>query len=369
MFNLNKNNMPYYEQQSDNTRVQPLTQQKILGVYNPTESEKEYAKQQGYSYTPQGWKFVGTITQGEGSSDEKTLDEKAKDYWHPIKGSKQRWKASWNNNTNPVKAVLDNGLGITIPGVNAVQAVYSANQTLEGIKRKNPMAFVDAGISIVSGLKSLGNFLKIARRAAYNNITPLGYDSQTNVGLGKKKELANMAKEILTGGDYNKLGVPKWQLNLGDTKHLRMADMNDKAIIRFRDQAWRKAMKQPILEGEPQIYVKNADGTYHYDMDAVNKIRTSSGSPEYMYQSPKLKGQFEGMAGDVITGNGGFVNYYKDAKGNHIIEDVWDLEPFKDEYRSLWKWGTKHIPGLKKVEAVGLLNGEKFKLKHDVFNN
>lgn len=41
MFNLNKNNMPYknYEQ-SDNTRVQPLIQQKNLGEYTPTESKK-----------------------------------------------------------------------------------------------------------------------------------------------------------------------------------------------------------------------------------------------------------------------------------------------------------------------------------------
>lgn len=75
MFNLNKNNMPYknYEQQSDNTRVQPIIQQKNLGEYIPTESEKKYAKQQGYTYTPQGWKFVGTITQGEESLDEKNF--------------------------------------------------------------------------------------------------------------------------------------------------------------------------------------------------------------------------------------------------------------------------------------------------------
>lgn len=122
MFNLNKNNMPYYEQKSDNTKVQPLVQQKVLGKYTPTESEKEYAKQQGYSYTPQGWKFIGTITQGEGSSDEKTLDEKAKDYWHPIKGRKQRYKASMSNGTNPYigfkKVVLPAvGIAATLSGL------------------------------------------------------------------------------------------------------------------------------------------------------------------------------------------------------------------------------------------------------------
>lgn len=117
MFNLNKNNMPYknYEQQSDNTKVQPIIQQKNLGEYIPTESEKEYAKQQGYMYTPRGWKFVGTITQGKESSDEKTLNEKAKDYWHPIKGARQRWKASMSNETNPyvgIKKVVLPAIGI-----------------------------------------------------------------------------------------------------------------------------------------------------------------------------------------------------------------------------------------------------------------
>jgi hypothetical protein len=33
-------------------------------------------------------------------------------------------------------------------------------------------------------------------------------------------------------------------------------------------------MRQAPLEGEPQIYVLNPDGTYHYNMDAVDLIRT-----------------------------------------------------------------------------------------------
>lgn len=357
-----------YEQNDALQSQKPVVQQFFTRTV-PSQEELQDRAKQGYNWDGNNWRFVGTIssTGGKPSTDTRTATQRNKDYWNFWKGATDRWKASWDNNTNPVKAALDNGLGTMIPGINVVQAVYSGYQTFKDASKGNPLAIVDAALTTASGARSLSNLRQIARRAAYNNITPFGYNDNANLGLGKVKELWNTAKEILTGGQYGKQGVPKYIQNLGSTEHLKnsKAQLNDKAMIRFRDQAWRKAMKQPQLESEPQIYVKNIDGTYRYDIDAVNQIRKETGNPDFMYQSPKIyqNGEYTGLNGDVITTNGGYVGY-KDG----IIEDVWDLHPFKDSRRALWPWMSK-IPGLKNLEVVSFLGGEKFKLKHDLFND
>lgn len=54
-------------------------------------------------------------------------------YWHPIKGAPQRWKSSWENGTNPVKVVFDSGLASFMPGINLIQALYSAKQSYDNL--------------------------------------------------------------------------------------------------------------------------------------------------------------------------------------------------------------------------------------------
>jgi hypothetical protein len=84
--------------------------------------------------------------------------------------------------------------------LSAIQALYSGKQTIDGIKEGRPLAFVDAGLSLIGLNNSVKNLGEITRRAAYNNITPLGYNDGAGVGLGKKKELWNMFKDVITGG-------------------------------------------------------------------------------------------------------------------------------------------------------------------------
>ena len=65
------------------------------------------------------------------------LRKKQGNYWHPIKGSWERFKSSWENNTNPVKGVLDIGLLSVIPGLNIGQAIYDGSKLLSdnGVKK------------------------------------------------------------------------------------------------------------------------------------------------------------------------------------------------------------------------------------------
>jgi hypothetical protein len=67
---------------------------------------------------------------------------------------------------------------------------------------------------------------------------------------------------------------------------------------------------------------------------------------------------------DVITANGGFVGVIKDASGNEYMIDTWDLQPFKDDFRSFWPWGTKHLPFIKYLEILEVLRSDPFTVVH-----
>ena len=91
-------------------------------------------KQQGYFWDGKDWIFQGTISQGEGSSDNKTLNEKSKDYWDPIKGAKERVKASMENETNPYfgikKAVLPAAAGAFVAsGITGIPILLKSAMT------------------------------------------------------------------------------------------------------------------------------------------------------------------------------------------------------------------------------------------------
>lgn len=91
--------MSNYEK-NDNTRVTKLVKRPQFKRTISSE-EKEQMKQQGYFWDGERWVFMGTISQGEGSPDNKTLQEKSKNYWDSMKGAKERVKATMKNETNP----------------------------------------------------------------------------------------------------------------------------------------------------------------------------------------------------------------------------------------------------------------------------
>jgi hypothetical protein len=68
---------------------------------------------------------------------------------------------------------------------------------------------------------------------------------------------------------------------------------------------------------------------------------------------------------DSLTTNGGGVGLEEAANGTWIV-DKWDLQPFKDSYRTIWPWGTKNLPFIRNVEAVSFLDGNPFILRHPV---
>lgn len=64
---------------------------------------------------------------GEPSTDTRTADERNRDYWHPIKGAKERFKASMRNGTNPLV-----GLERTVMPAMAGAALVTTPATVVG---------------------------------------------------------------------------------------------------------------------------------------------------------------------------------------------------------------------------------------------
>jgi hypothetical protein len=58
---------------------------------------------QGYNWDGKNWRYAGTISDagGKPSTDNRNATERNKDYWHPLKGARERVKASTENETNP----------------------------------------------------------------------------------------------------------------------------------------------------------------------------------------------------------------------------------------------------------------------------
>ena len=78
------------------------------------------------------------------------------------------------------------------------------------------------------------------------------------------------------------------------------------------------------------------------------------------------------LSGDNIVGVGGFTNgkiVFDPVKGKATgtMTDVWDIHPFSDE-RTIWKWGTQHLPRLRKWEAMTAFGGENPTVKITIPN-
>ena len=212
-----------------------------------------------------------------------------------------------------------------------------------------------------------GRMLNKAYRAkhAYNTIVPAGYGDQIRRG-----------KEWLRDLWYNPtvdLKNPKWLEEAKETAQRKMArasseekklmlkgiersgytstgdylaaDIKNSGEIadKTRQDAWA------IYNGLPQqwgMYIKNADGTYSYDM---KKIMEMSGNTWYPKTIPSQIHPEE-AAYDMATGAGGGLTRFYDVavgnKGNAImrLEDTWDLHPFSRTEDLLGKVLSKKFP-------------------------
>lgn len=313
-------------------------------------------------------------------------------YWHPIKGAPQRWKSSWENGTNPVKVVFDSGLASFMPGINVIQALYSAKQSYDNLasnkgikktireaKKGNYSSAIKSGLgdlldlSGVYGGKLAFNDLQTRGRAAlYRNKNPFGYGNNIRSDKTTWQELRDAAGEFFSLKHLDTKGKPKYMTSIkesGDIKKLESAsaNLNGEARMELRDAAYRKYLRFPERAEHIGVYVDNPDGkTVSYGIDKVNKIRRkykSADVPENFNFEVKNK---NGAHSDFITTNGGNVDRVVAPDGSVYMVDIWDINPLQDSRRSIAPFITKHVPWLKNIEAGTIIGSKPFTLKHKI---
>lgn len=170
--------------------------------------------------------------------------------------------------------------------------------------------------------------LNPAKRAAhaYVNISPAGYND-----MGKRAK--SWILDILKGSDAD-IEHPKWSLDeVGSLVegYIPETVKNRKIIAsQTRDDAWRIYNG---LKPKYDMYIKNPDGTYSYNMDKIMEMSEGTFKPVLNMGSTPY---------DYITSAGGGLTRFENAVlsrqdfpslnvdrtyGVQHIEDIWDLHP------------------------------------------
>ena len=221
------------------------------------------------------------------------------------------------------------------------------------------------------------------KRAAFNHITPMQYsDGQGGLRLPMTKTeelkeiIKDVPKQIL---NFKPIEVPKWRTRLEkmpeyspDGNDLFGAPISDYNLMNNREDAMR------IVFGQPQrrpLYIKNNNGTYKYDLDYIasqesiapnivkdgyNVAPSGEVTPRYTYIPIKDRIGY----GDNLAFNGGYINY-NEKNGASYISDIFDVQPFKDSYRTanIFNSGNFMHKYLPDFEAFNALGGKPFELK------
>lgn len=224
----------------------------------------------------------------------------------------------------------------------------------------------------------VGKNIKNRNQHAYATIAPYGYDAPV-------KRFKAFAKSILSGEDNltyltgRAFNAPRDIISYNRPTY-KNANLAYNIANITRDEAWRLYLGLPSkLEqlGHTPAYIKNADGTFRYNMEHFNKMAKKQGT----YIEPALFDSKNGTVGDWITGSHGGVNQTLTEVGKGIIGDdigkkfgigrmidTWDLHPFKNSrtgISNLPKRITDAITGIadklyKKGFDAGLYGNTKF---------
>lgn len=246
--------------------------------------------------------------------------------------------------------------------------------------------------------------------AVYNQVTPIGYTNDntfmTSNAIPKTKELALAIKDFITPKRINTSTTvnPAWlQRAFSDPSILQVP--KSKGRLMLRDDAWRLALRQKPRKlnvfGEPHsLYIKNPDGTYRYDLDYINKLRSDIGMDALSEQTLPIMtsikqlrpGKNNVVVGESIGYNGGYSGMEFSLPDNWIttkvktdpysgkikldvdnpfrLYDRWDIQPLKDQYRSfippVTKFANEHpnvfTNYLKNAEGLQWIGGNPFML-------
>lgn len=254
---------------------------------------------------------------------------------------------------------------------------YGASLVTDNPTLKTAAGVIGGTLGGLGGIGATNKFItsEITPRV-YNYVAPLKYaDSDEIVSTNHAQELRDVLKSFLNREKININKTPQWVNKLIDEDVMLYAGEDQipmKAFLKFRDDAYRKSLGFPDRTSENSFvgdgrntYIPNSDGTYSYDMDVVNGLRTKYGGNEF---SGKVKKTPFGY-GDNITLNGGHISVSPDG----TYSDIWDVQPFKLK-SALPFQKDKILGGISKAmhefypnfEMIRFLGGKPLKLNHSL---
>lgn len=246
-------------------------------------------------------------------------------------------------------------------GINKTINLYS-NGDIYGGTKSLAGDVLDASMTIpfTQGFYNYGRGLidPMARKTAFiRQIYPVGYG-------GHGKDIRRFLKDWLLYPIEQYPAVPQYSMEGIDP----LMKMN----IRTRQEAIRLSLGFPPSPNSS--YTLNPDGTYSYNYSNIFKKLVPENERDFVRSAASLnisdlfrranwsgiihKPGASGVIRDPITGAGGNVRVTVTQDGGFVIDDVWDLEPFKHK-----RWLPKPI---RDFEAIKFLGGEPLVLKHEI---
>lgn len=271
------------------------------------------------------------------------------------------------------------GLGADIAD-GTIGTVRGVKNTYNNIKDKNWLKAGVNALMTLMGAASSKNLLDIANSAyrakhIYNNVAPFAYN-----------HFYDRSKKALTGmllhEDVDFVN-PKWLSE--DSDEMRLAFYNSD---RLRRAAWLKYLGLPEIDN---AYIPNGDGTFRFNFNNkyVSDLLKQSAETDIPWVSKGLSVRYNRISDPfgVHGGLGGVATIpigLKTGPGSSYIgriEDVWDLNPFKDRsiltslgekgmhlkyYDIINKIDDKLTKVIKNIEVGKILGGKPFTLKQDL---
>ena len=232
----------------------------------------------------------GTIKQG-GHTHSKLYNYSNKNRNHPIKGAYAREVDSWNNNTSPIKALVNSGIGYAL--APAAQAVYDYTKGALDIsknptKASNYLVMLPAiGYAVKAPLK---RGVEVAMRTS-NNANPIE-DIVYNMHKASPKKHAGVLSYISTGVGYNTYAPEAYT---GFQKAAKGNDMIDAYLYNKTINPSYGVKKINVDYGPHENYIRKIypykDIPIYENTMAVQVITDNDSIYDYWYEDGQLYGR------------------------------------------------------------------------------
>lgn len=312
--------------ESDNTKV-----------VRPEIHEPIKAKPRQYSIVDLG---------GEPSNDTRSAAERNRDYWHPIKGARDRFKASMSNETNPLvgieRTILPSAAGaalVTTPA--AVVGGALGNMTVDKLTGGWGNWLEDKTANQVRLTKQAALMDKVGRPFILQQSNPIWIEGKSV----RNPELVTMAH----GGrfDFKKSPLPKKQEEINGKRDMR------KKFIKSSRPTYKKRIKKAQQGMRFVSYNPVSNPTIDYK-DITNPINPFS---EYNYNTTYDKPEAlvvpvrDTDETDVVANNPTVEPVINKSVASKPVTDkpVTANSTWKSPYTNRKQWSTELINAYKKA--------------------